>query len=298
MNYYNEIKNELLNNEVTKKVKDYSKNKSDLDTYYNVGKLLVEAQGGEERAKYGDSLIKEYSKRLTKELGKGYSVRSLKYMRKFYLFQKGQAMIAQLTWTHYIQLLPLKDNYEIEYYINLCLNQKLSYRELGERIKNKEYERLPEKTKFKLITNEEIKVQDIIKNPIIIHNPNDIEVVTEKTLHKLILEDMSNFLKELGSGFAFIDSEYKIKIGSDYHYIDFLIFNIEYNCYVVIELKVTKLKKEHIGQIGVYMNYIDSTIRKPTQDKTIGIIISSKNNKFIMEYCSDPRILSKEYELV
>ena len=298
MNYYNEIKNEFINNEVTKKVKDYSKNKSDLDTYYNVGKLLVEAQGGEERAKYGDSLIKEYSKRLTKELGKGYSIRSLKYMRKFYLFQKGQAMIAQLTWTHYIQLLPLKDDYEIEYYINLCLNQKLSYRELGERIKNKEYERLPEKTKHKLMTKEEIKVQDIIKNPIIIHNPNDIEVVTEKTLHKLILEDMSNFLKELGSGFAFIDSEYKIKIGSDYHYIDFLLFNIEYNCYIVIELKVTKLKKEHIGQIGVYMNYIDSTIRKPTQEKTIGIIISSKNNKFIMEYCSDPRILSKEYELV
>ena len=298
MNYYNEIKNELINNEVTKKVKDYSKNKSDLDTYYNVGKLLVEAQGGEERAKYGDSLIKEYSKRLTKELGKGYSVRSLKYMRKFYLFQKGQAMIAQLTLTHYIQLLPLKDDYEIEYYINLCLNQKLSYRELSDRIKNKEYERLPEKTKHKLITKDEIKVQDIIKNPIIIHNPKDIEIVTEKTLHKLILEDMPSFLKELGSGFAFIDSEYKIKIGSDYHYIDFLLFNIEYNCYIVIELKVTKLKKEHIGQIGVYMNYIDSTIRKPTQDKTIGIIISSKNNKFIMEYCSDPRILSKEYELV
>ncbi len=298
MNYYNEIKNELINNEVTKKVKDYSKNKSDLDTYYNVGKLLIEAQGGEERAKYGDSLIKEYSKRLTKELGKGYSIRSLKYMRKFYLFQKGQAMIAQLTWTHYIQLLPLKDDYEIEYYINLCLNQKLSYRELSDRIKNKEYERLPEKTKHKLITKEEIKVQDIIKNPIIIHNPDDIEVVTEKTLHKLILEDMPSFLKELGSGFAFIDSEYKIKIGSDYHYIDFLLFNLEYNCYIVIELKVTKLKKEHIGQIGVYMNYIDSTIRKPTQDKTIGIIISSKNNKFIMEYCSDSRILSKEYELV
>ncbi len=172
-------------------------------------------------------------------------------------------------------MLTLKDDYEIEYSINVFLNQKLSYRELSDRIKNKEYERLPEKTKHKLITKEEIKVQDIIKNPIIIHNPDDIEVVTEKTLHKLILEDMPSFLKELGSGFAFIDSEYKIKIGSDYHYIDFLLFNLEYNCYIVIELKVTKLKKAHIGQIGVYMNYIDSTIRKPTHDKTIGIMISS-----------------------
>ena len=95
MNYYNEIKNQFINNEVTKRVKDFSKNKSDLDTYYNVGKLLVEAQGGEERAKYGDKLIKEYSKRLTNELGKGYSTRNLKYIRKFYLYiQKGQTLSA------------------------------------------------------------------------------------------------------------------------------------------------------------------------------------------------------------
>ena len=220
-------------------------------------------------------------------------------MRKFYnLSQKMVTVSPNLSYSHYVELLPYNDINKINYYIMISEKLHLSVRQLRERIKNKEYERLPEKTKYKLITNEEIKVQDIIKNPIIIHNPNDIEVVTEKTLHKLILEDMPSFLKELGNGFAFIDSEYKIKIGSDYHYIDFLLFNIEYNCYIVIELKVTKLKKEHIGQIGVYMNYIDSTIRKPTQEKTIGIIISSKNNKFIMEYCSDPRILSKEYELV
>ena len=307
MNYYNEIKNELINNEVTKKVKDYSKNKSDLDTYYNVGKLLTLAGSN-----YGEGIIKEYSNKLTKDLNKKYDVSSLNKMRKFYnLSQKMVTVSPNLSYSHYVELLPYNDINKINFYIMISEKLHLSVRQLREKIKNKEYERLPEKTKYKLITNEEIKVQDIIKNPIIIHNPNDIEVVTEKTLHKLILEDMPSFLKELWSDFAFIDSEYKIKIGSDYHYIDFLLFtylvlvlllfllfNIEYNCYIVIELKVTKLKKEHIGQIGVYMNYIDSTIRKPTQDKTIGIIISSKNNKFIMEYCSDPRILSKEYELV
>ena len=110
MNYYKEIKNELINNEVYKMVKDYSKNKNELSTYYNVGKLLIEAQGGEGRAKYGDGLIKEYSERLTKELGKGYSSRSLKNIRKFYLiYQKGQAMPAQLTWSHYCELLSIKD---------------------------------------------------------------------------------------------------------------------------------------------------------------------------------------------
>ena len=112
MNYYEEIKNELINNEVYKKVKDYSKNKNDLMTYYNVGKMLSEAG-----KHYGESIIKEYSIKLTNELGKGYSTRSLKYMRKFYIFQKGQPMAAQLTWSHYQELLILKDVNEINYYI-------------------------------------------------------------------------------------------------------------------------------------------------------------------------------------
>ena len=164
INYYIEIKEELINNEITKRVKDYSKNRSDLNTYYNVGKLLFEAG-----KHYGESVIKEYSKRLT---------------------------------------------------------------------------------------------------------------------------------NELGEGFTYIKSEYKIKIGDRYNYIDLLLYNINYNCYVVIELKVTELKKEHIGQIETYMNYIDRNIRRIEQDKTIGIIICKKDNKFIMEYCSDDRIYQRMYELV
>jgi hypothetical protein len=150
-NYYEEIKEQLINNEVYKKVKDYSKNRSDLNTYYNVGKLLIEAQGGETRAKYGDGLIKEYSKKLIQDLGKGYSTRSLKNMRKFYLFQKGQAVPAQLTWRHYCELFSLNNYNEINYYINISIQQNLSYRQLHEKIKNKEYERLDEDTKNKLI---------------------------------------------------------------------------------------------------------------------------------------------------
>ena len=140
MNYYNEIKNKLIDNEVYKRVKDYSKNKSDLNTYYEVGKLLIEAQGGEDRDKYGDNLIKDYSKRLTLELGKGYSTRSLKNMRKFYILaQKGQAMPAQLTWSHYCILLSLKNDEEINYYIKITEEQYLSKRQLRERILTREY---------------------------------------------------------------------------------------------------------------------------------------------------------------
>ena len=105
-------------------------------------------------------------------------------------------------------------------------------------------------------------------------------------------------MKELGQGFSFIDSEYKIKLGDRYNYIDLLLFNIEFNSYIVIELKVTELKKEYIGQIQTYMNYIDKNLKKVTQDKTIGIIICKKDNRFIMEYCSDTRIYRTTYELI
>ena len=300
MNYYNEIKNKLIDNEVYKRVKDYSKNKNDLSTYYEVGKLLIDAQGGEERAKYGDSLIKEYSKKLTKELGVGYSIRSLKNMRKFYyLFQKGPTLSAQLTWSHYKELLKFNDINEINYYINVTESYNLSVRELRERIKNKEYQRLDDNTKLKLINKEEMVISDFIKNPIVIKNKYnyDIENISEKMLQRLILEDIPSFLEELGEGYSFIKNEYKIKIGNTYNYIDLLLFNIKFNCYVVVELKVCELKKEHIGQIEVYMNYIDKHIKSINQDKTIGIIISRRDNHYYIEYSSDSRIYTRNYIL-
>ena len=155
MNYYNEIKETLIKNEIYKKVKDYSKNKSDLNAYFEIGRLIVEAQGGEARAKYGNKLIKEYSERLTKELGKGYNVSNLKRMRQFYLlFEKGAALqhlFGSLTWTHYKYLLPLNNTEEISYYINITISQTLSSYELHERIKSKEYERIGYKEKIKNI---------------------------------------------------------------------------------------------------------------------------------------------------
>ena len=301
MNYYNEIKNKLIDNEVYKKVKDYSKNRNDLSTYYNVGKLLIKAQGGEERAKYGDNLIKEYSERLFNDTGRKYNITALKRIRQFYLVvEKGVPLAHQLTWSHYCELLPLKDINEINYYIKTTIEQCLSKRQLRERIRNKEYQRLDDKTKLKLINNEEIDIKDNIKNPIIIKNKLDIdkEIVSEKILQNLILEDIPSFLEELGTGYSFIKNEYKIKLGERYNYIDLLLFNIKYNCYVVVELKVTELKKEHIGQIQIYMNYIDNSLRKITQDKTIGLIICKKDNKYVIEYSSDKRILSREYELI
>ena len=294
MNYYDEIKKELLNNEITKKVKNYSINKSDLNTYYNIGKLLKEAG-----KHYGEGIIKEYSKRLTSEFGKGYSKRNLWLMLKFYeLKEKVQTVSAQLSWSHYCELLQVNSIDKINYYIKITEEQNLSVRELRERIKNKEYERLDEETKNKLKNKEELKVPDLVKNPIQIRNTSGYNEISEKIFQKLILEDISLFLKELGNEFSFIDNEYKIKIGDRYNYIDLLLFNYEFNCFVVVELKVTELRKEHIGQIEFYMNYIDKNLKNINQNKTIGIIICKKENKYVIEYCSDDRIIAREYELV
>ena len=300
MNYYNEIKNELINNEVYKRVKDYSKNKNELSTYYNVGKLLIEAQGGEERAKYVDGLIKEYSKKLSEELGGKYNITTLKRMRQFYLIiEKGATLWHQLTWSHYRELLTFDNIDEINYYIKQTGDYNLSVRELREKIKSKEYQRLDNNTKLKLINKEETVVSDFIKNPIVIRNKYNIDKksVTEKILQRLILEDIPSFLKELGDGFTFVENEYKIKIGNTFNYIDLLLYNIKFNCYVVIELKVTELKKEHIGQIQIYMNYVDKNIKTINQDKTIGVIICKKDNGYYIEYSSDNRIFSKNYIL-
>ena len=294
MNYYNEIKTELINNEITKRVKDYSKNRSDLNTYYNVGKLLSEAG-----KHYGEGIIKEYSKRLTNELGKGYSKRNLWLMLKFYeLKEKVQTVSAQLSWSHYCELLQVNSVDKINYYIKITEEQNLSVRELRERIKNNEYERLDESTKEKLKEKEKLKLPDLVKNPIQIKNTSGNNEISEKILQKLILEDIPSFLKELGSGFSFIDNEYKIKMGDRYNYIDLLLYNIKYKCYVVVELKVTELNSNHTGQIQKYMNYMDKNIKSIDDNKTVGIIICKKENKYVIEYCSDDRIIAREYELV
>ena len=300
-NYYNEIKNELLNNEVYKMVKDYSKNRNELSTYYNVGKLLIEAQGGEDRAKYGNGLIKEYSARLTKELGKRYSVTTLKYMRMFYLlYKKSPTLSDLLSWSHYKELLSISDTNEINYYINTTERYNLSVRELREKIKNKEYQRLDDNTKLKLISKEQMSIGDTIKNPIIIKNNLEIdkENISEKILQILILEDIPSFLEELGDGHSFIKNEYKIKINNTYNYIDLLLFNYIYNSFVVVELKVTEVRKEHIGQIQVYMNYIDKHIKGTANNKTIGIIVARRDNHYYIEYSSDKRIYTRDYEIV
>ena len=185
MNYYDQIKSLFICNEVYKKVKDYSKRRNEVETYYNVGRILFDAQNGEKRAKYGSSLIKEYSKRLIKELNdKKYSYRNLMNMRKFYIvFQdsKVNALRSQLSWSHYRELITLKDNNEIIYYIKLAIDNNLGYRELTKKIKNNDYNRLPNEYKDKITKNDVIDLKDSVPNPILIKNKtNNRNIINEK----------------------------------------------------------------------------------------------------------------------
>ena len=295
MNYYEEIKNKIINNEIYCKVKDYSKERNTVTTYFEIGRLLTEAGG-----KYGDNIIEEYSKKLVVEVGKKYNIKTLYKMKQLYKAfsdEKVAPVVRQLSWSNCLQLLPIKNYDKINYYANQCIKYNLSKRQLEEKIKSKEYERLSGSTKTKLIANEEPLLPDLVKNPILIKNTNKYTEISEKVLQQIILEDIKNFMQELGSGFSFVSNEYPIKLGNKYNYIDLLLYNYKYKCFVVIELKITKLKKEHTGQIQNYMNYIDKNI-KEIDDNTVGIIICKKDDHFVIEYCSDKRIISREFELV
>ena len=301
MNYYDEIKNILIDNIIGRKVREYKSNQKDLEGYYNIGKLLIEAQGGETRAKYGNQLIKEYSERLTSELGKGYTPTRLKYMREFYLLIKKSPTLSDqfrsinITWSNICEILSLKDEKEIEYYLNISNKFNLSTRDLRKRIKLKEYDRLDDDVKEKLSKQEVVPIKDTIPNPVVLNGLKFNEKLTEKILQKYIDENSVELCDALGEGYTYVKSQYKIKIGNNYNYIDVLLFNtIDLN-YVVVELKITELKKEHIGQIQTYMNYIDLELKKDYHNKTNGVILCRQDNKWLIKYINSEEIRIKRF---
>ena len=301
MNYYDEIKNILVDNAIGRKVREYKSNQKDLESYYNVGKLLVEAQGGEERAKYGDGLIKEYSKRLTSELGKGYTVTRLKYMRTFFEVVKKSPPLADqfkninITWSNICEILYLKNIEEIKYYLDLSNKLCLTKRELRLRIKSDEYNRLPVEVKEKLKSNEVISNSEKVPSPVVLHDLRVDGKLTEKLVQALIDENPINFCNALGEGYTYCGSQYKIKIGANYNYIDVLLFNVMDMNYVVVEIKVTELKKEYVGQIQTYMNYVDVNLKKEFHNKTTGILLVRQNNKWLIKYINNDGITIRSF---
>ena len=303
MNYYKEIKNLIEEKEVNDKVRYLESNKETIKTYYEIGRFLIKAQGGEEKAKYGNGLIKKWSEKLTKEYGNGYKIANLKNMRKFYImFRKSYTVCSQsnLSWSHYKYLLKFDNENERNYYINRCIQNNLSVRGLINEIKTKSFDRLSyaDKKNIKLITDKEtsLDIKDMIHDPILI-NINSKEKMSEKVLKKYILKELEHFFLELGTGFTFVGSEYKLSYDNKNYYVDLLLFNYKLNRFIVCELKLNSVNARDIGQTLNYIKIIDKTLKEKNHKNTIGIIVSKRNNKFFLEYVSDLSLMLTTYKL-
>ena len=292
-NYLENIRGFIISEQARTIVRDYNANKSKLETYYNIGKELAEAG-----KHYGEGIIKNYSIDLTKEFGKGYGTAELRKMRSFYhLVQKCSTLWSNLTWSHYKLLLPLKNLDEIQFYIDLTIRDNLSVRGLENRMKSNEYGRLTPETKLKLKEEKEVSQAEVVPSTILIPCNKTKEQLTEKVLEEAIVTNISYLMKQLGEGYCFIDKQYKINIGSKKNYIDILLFNYKFNNFVVIELKVREFRKEDIGQIRVYMNYIDKEVKTITQNSTMGILITKEVDKLVARYIDNSNIALPIYEI-
>ena len=285
--------------EVNKGYHDYFKNKDLVNNYFEIGKLLIEAQGGEERAKYGNGLIKEWSIELTEKYGKGYDASNLKRFRQFYMcFKKGGTLCHQLTWSNIRILLPIKNENKRNYYINMCIKKNLSARELKKEIKNNAFERLSlaDKESIKLISdkNELLTIKDTLKDPVLIPINEDLDNISEEKLAKIIRKELEIFLLELGCGYTYAGKE--VRMGESY--CDLLFFNTEFLCYVVIELKTRKIKKEDIGQLEYYVNYVDENMKKESFNPTIGVLVAKEGNYLVMKYCTNKNIYKTTYKTI
>ncbi len=300
--YYNEILELIKEKEANHLVREYQDNYAILKANWEIGKLLVKAQGGVERAKYGDNLIKKWSKKFIKEYGKGYDESNLKRFRLFYLtFPKSGSVSHHLTWTHYRYLLPIKDENERNYYINQVILNNLSVRELRIEIKSKTFERLSyaDKENIKLINdgNYSLTLSDMLKDPIIIKSDKNTNEIEEKVLHKLLIDMLENKFLELGIGFTLAGHEYKIKVDNKTYKIDLLFFNYKINAFVVVEIKTREYNPKDKGQIEFYMEYIDRNIKEKSNNKTEGILIVKKKNKYVVEYVSNKNLYITTYKI-
>ena len=300
--YYHEIKNLIENYEVNHRVRTLQDNSEKLQMNWDIGRLLVEAQGGSKRAKYGDGLIKQWSIAFMRDYGKHYNVRELRRMRQFYLlYPKWSSLRTVLNWTHYRILFSIKDENERNYYTNQVVLNHLSTRELEELIKSKAYDRLSyaDKENIQLIdgNSTSLTIEDMIKDPILIKTNNKVHKLDEKALHKYVIAMLEDKFLELGTGFALMGHEVKIVIDNHTFKIDLLFFNVNLNAYVVVELKLREYHPKDIGQLEFYVDYVDKNIKLHNHNKTIGLLIVKKKNKYVIEYTTNKDIFITTFKL-
>ncbi len=305
-NFFNNIKDLVI----TSRNKVYQTvNTEMLNLYWNIGKIIMEIQQGDERASYGDAILDKLSIKLTNEFGKGFSSRNLRTMRKFYLmYPNWKTVSAKLSWSHYLELIKIEEKPKRNFYLNECINSKWSVRELQRQRDSLLYERLTISADKEKILELSEKGQilktskDLIKDPFVLEFL-DIKENTnylENDLEKNIIEHLKEFLLELGKGFSYVGNQVRLTLEEDHFYPDLVFYNRLLRCFVIIDLKIGKVSHQDIGQMQMYVNYYDREIKQDDENKTIGILLSTNKNETIVKYTlpeDNKTIFSTEYKL-
>lgn len=275
----------------------YEVNNTMLLAYWNVGKIIVEnEQKGNIKAEYGKQVMKELSKELRKILGSGFSVSNLFNMRKLYItYPKFQTLSGKLSWSHYCELLSIEDDDERSFYEKECVNSNWSVRELKRQLETSLFERLllSEGKDNKKKVYELSKVgqtlntpEDILKEPYVFEflDIKETKPILEKELERKLVRHMEEFLLELGKGFMFVGTQQRITLGNTHYYVDMVFYNKILKCYVLIDLKIGKMKPEYAGQMNMYLNYYNEEINDEFDNKPIGIILCKGKKDVALEY--------------
>lgn len=280
-----------------------------LNLYWNIGKIIMEIQQGNERASYGNAVLEKLSEKLTNEFGKGFSTRNLERMRKFYLcFSIPTTVLSKLSWSHYLELIKIEEENKRRFYLNESINSNWSVRELQRQIASLLYERIAlSKNKEKVLElaqqGQVLKTgKDLVKDPFVLEfldikeNTNYLETDLEKN----ILKHLKEFLLELGKGFMFVGSQVRITLEEDHFYPDLVFYNRLLKCFVIIDLKIGEITHQDIGQMQMYVNYYDRDIKSKDENHTVGILLSTKKNKTVVKYTlpkDNKSIFTSEYKL-
>lgn len=284
-------------------------NKELLDANWQTGQYIVEfEQGGIAKARYGDNLLVNLSKDLTRLKGPGFSRSNLHYMRKFYLAFPKCETSHKLTWSHYFEILKCEDALEMQFYIKECQQNTWSVRELKRQIKSSLFQRLSlstDKEGVLALANEGHQVMqpaDIIRDPYILEFTGlpQQKRYKESELEKALKAHMEQFLLELGRGFAFIGRQYMIPIGSRRFKVDLVFYHAILKCYVLIDLKRAEIKHSDIGQMNMYLNYFKTEVCQPDDNPPVGIVLGAHKDELLMEYALqgiDNQLFAARYQL-
>lgn len=280
-----------------------------VETYWDIGKQIYEAQGKSERAEYGKSLLKFLSEKLTGEFGKGYTVTNLKYMRQFYIaFPNSHALRDQLSWTHYRMLLKVENDATRNFYLDECVKANWSTRQLERQINSFYYQRLLSSRDKVSVQNEILRKEkafdpkDIIRDPYVLEflgleqTPN----LYEKDIEQGLIEHLQKFLLELGRGFSFVARQKRISFDGEHYFVDLVFYNYILKCFVIIDLKIGKLTHQDIGQMQMYVNFYTRELMNEGDNLPIGIVLCADKSDSVVKYTlpeDNNQIFASKYKL-